>query len=97
MNELADLARLFGISATELLEPQVVLNDDTDIRALEAEIVRLEGEQERLEKLREARQDETTYLMHQVLHAESDLIRVMASLETLRRWHPKATGDGDPG
>jgi len=97
VNELADLAILFGIPASELLEPQVVLSDDTDLRALEAEIAKLEAEESRLDGELDAARHASFLASDRMNEVLGELARITASLEILRRWRPKASGDGESG
>lgn len=97
VNELADLAIIFDIPVTQLLEPQLLLGDEDDLRALEAEIARLEEEQKRLERELEVAQDARRVADFREHEVGSELARVSTGLEILKRWHPAASGGGGSG
>ena len=96
VNELADLAILFEIPVTELLEPQLLLSDGDDLRALEAEIGALEEERKRLSGQLETAHEAANLARYRELELVSELARVKSSLGTMRRWLPAASGEASP-
>jgi transcriptional regulator with XRE-family HTH domain len=97
VNELADLARLFGIPVTELLEPHLLIEEGDDLSTLEADIGRLEKQLEKLE-IEWARALEVSAAAQQRLAAiQNEQARTKYSLEIMRRWLPGARQEGKPG
>lgn len=97
LNELADLAIVFGVAITELLEPQLLIDGEDDVEDLRKEIARLEAEQDRLEAEHAAAVENARAAGYHMADLGAELARVKASLETMRRWHPAASEKGEAG
>lgn len=97
VNELADLAALFGVPVTQLLEPKLLLEESDDLSSLEADIRKLEEEQGRLGKERAAALEAHGATSARLAEVSSELARVRYSLEIMRGWHAAASEEGDPG
>jgi chromosome segregation ATPase len=97
VNELADLAALFGVPVTQLLEPKLLLEESDDLSSLEADIRKLEEEQGRLGKERAAALEAHGAASARLAEVSSELARVQYSLEIMRGWHTAASEEGDPG
>lgn len=90
LNELADLAALFGVPVTQFLESRDLDFEWHDLETLENEIASLTQERDVLK----AELDETRSLAMVAAEREgaaaAALARVNGRLEALMRWHPRA-------
>jgi transcriptional regulator with XRE-family HTH domain len=90
LNELADLATLFGVPVTQFLESRGPGSGWDDLEALDNELASLTAERDALK----AQLDEACYRAMVAAEYEGSLraqmARIDSRLETLIRWHPKA-------
>jgi len=90
LNELADLAILFGVPVAQFLESRDLNFEWDDLEALESEIAALTKERDVLK----AELDEKRYLARAAAEREgvaaAALARVNGRLGALLRWHPRA-------
>jgi transcriptional regulator with XRE-family HTH domain len=90
LNELADLAALFGVPVMQFLESGSPATGWDDLEALDSELASLTAEREALK----TRVDEASYrAMVAAVHEgelRAQLARIDGRLGTLMRWHPQA-------
>ena len=90
LNELVDLAALYGVPVTQLLESEVP--DDLD--ALNTEITDLTDKRDSLKKLASQTKAAAARAVEQDAETRARLARVEGRLVTLMRWHPSPGEDG---
>ena len=94
LNELADLAILFGVPVSQFLEPNLPFGEEDSIEDLDREIASLEVERDHLAEIRIAHQAALDSAREYEATAAAELARVDARLHALRRWHPQAVKRG---
>jgi transcriptional regulator with XRE-family HTH domain len=91
LNELADLAILYGVPSAQFLESGAP--DDLD--ALEKEIAHLAEEHADLQRRLAAADAAASSLAHERAGAAAHLARIEGRMEALMRWHPRAPEGSD--
>ena len=90
LNELADLAILFGVPVTQFLESRDLDFEWDDLEALESEIAALTKEREVLKAQLDEARYEAMVATEREGAATASLARVNGRLGALLRWHPRA-------
>lgn len=90
LNELADLAILYGVPIAQLLESDVPDFEGDDLHALEREIVNLTAQRDGLRERLKAADAAANSLARERAEAAAYIARIDGRLETLMRWHPQA-------
>lgn len=97
LNELADLALLYGVPIEQFLEPEVQDFAWDDLDALDREIKRLtaerEGMQAQIEKAESAACASARITAQAVIYRA----RLDSRLEALKRWRPQAVAEDGEG
>ena len=94
LNELADLAILFGVPVAQLLERDPLLGEEDGVEDLDREIIRLKEERAHLVGMRRSHQHALDSASRSAAEVSAEIARVDASLQVLMRWRPHAVKRG---
>jgi transcriptional regulator with XRE-family HTH domain len=90
LNELADLAILYGVPVTQFLQSDVPDFEWDDLGALEREITNLTAQRDGLRERMEVADAAASSLERERAEAAAYIARIDGRLEALTRWHPQA-------
>jgi transcriptional regulator with XRE-family HTH domain len=92
LNELADLAILYGVPTAQFLQSDVP--DFDDLGALEREITNLTSQRDGLRERLAAADAAASSLERERNEAAAHIARIDGRLEALMRWHPQPSEGG---
>jgi hypothetical protein len=97
VNELADLALLFGVPFSQFLEPSLLLGEGDRLEDVKKEIDKFETKRSNLLAERTASQEALEAAHRRSADLTAMIAHVDAALRTLRSWYPEEPAEGEPG
>jgi len=97
LNELADLALLYGVPIEQFLEPEVQDFAWDDLDALDREIKRLTAERDGMQAHMEKAESAERAFARTRAEAVIYLSRINSRLEALKRWRPERAAESGEG